>query len=109
MSQHTGEMEVDGKQLENGFENGGSQVGKMPEQLFNFGDMADAEELDKIDARPKNKAKRKLPKLSKNGHSPTAALEPLTPPSPTKLLKNMSKDRHSRTGVRGLPKKGINV
>lgn len=62
--------------------------------------------------RPKHKARRRarLPKIDTSGAaaangamvSPTMA----KPLSPSKLKKMAEKDRHSRTGRRGMPKKG---
>ena len=76
-----------------------------PQQLFNFGDMADVEQLEAIESRPKHKAKRRV-RLSSKSEDPVPASDPASPLSPTKLLKNQVKDRHSRTGRRGEPKKG---
>lgn len=62
--------------------------------------------------RPKHKARRRarLPKIDTSGTaangslaSPTMGPKPL---SPSKLKKLADKDRHSRTGRRGMPKKG---
>ena len=78
-----------------------------PQQLFNFGDMADVEELEAIESRPKHKAKRRVRLASKSEDpAPDPGPGPASPLSPTKLLKNQVKDRHSRTGRRGEPKKG---
>lgn len=61
--------------------------------------------------RPKHKARRRarVPKLNiADGADSTNALggEVAKPLSPSKLKKMMDKDRHSRTGRRGIPKKG---
>lgn len=62
--------------------------------------------------RPKHKARRRArpPKIDTSGStsngslgSPTQGTKPL---SPSKLKKLAEKDRHSRTGRRGMPKKG---
>lgn len=63
--------------------------------------------------RPKHKARRRarLPKIDTSGVavangalvSPTVGPKPL---SPSKVKKLADKDRHSRTGRRGMPKKG---
>lgn len=62
--------------------------------------------------RPKHKARRRArpPKIDTNVNiangalgSPTLATKPL---SPSKLKKLAEKNRHSRTGRRGMPKKG---
>lgn len=62
--------------------------------------------------RPKHKARRRArpPKIEVSGNvsngtsgSPTQGTKPL---SPSKLKKLSEKDRHSRTGRRGMPKKG---
>lgn len=61
--------------------------------------------------RPKHKARRRarVPKLDISGGTANgAAVSPTQgkPPSPSKLKKLAEKDRHSRTGRRGMPKKG---
>lgn len=60
--------------------------------------------------RPKHKARRRarLPKIDTSGAAANGALASPTakPPSPSKLKKLAEKDRHSRTGRRGMPKKG---
>ena len=61
--------------------------------------------------RPKHKARRRarVPKLDiSDGSDPSNVLdgEMPKPLSPSKLKKMMEKDRHSRTGRRGVPKKG---
>lgn len=60
--------------------------------------------------RPKHKARRRarVPKLDLlQGDDPNALGGEVNKPlSPSKLKKMMDKDRHSRTGRRGLPKKG---
>ena len=89
----------------NGFSANGESEPWEPQQLFNFGDMADVEELEAIESRPKHKAKRRV-RLSSKSEDPAPAPDPASPLSPTKLLKNQVKDRHSRTGRRGEPKKG---
>ncbi len=67
-----------------------------------------------VQQQPKHKSRRRarLPKIdTSNGKgegnlgSPTGG----KPLSPSKLKKMAEKDRHSRTGRRGNPKKGINV
>ena len=60
--------------------------------------------------RPKHKARRRarVPKLDLvQDEDPSAVgVDVSKPLSPSKLKKMMDKDRHSRTGRRGLPKKG---
>lgn len=62
--------------------------------------------------RPKHKARRRarLPKIDTSGGTSNGALASPTlqgkPLSPSKLKKLADKDRHSRTGRRGMPKKG---
>ena len=62
--------------------------------------------------RPKHKARRRarLPKIDTSGGTSNGALASPTlqgkPLSPSKLKKLAEKDRHSRTGRRGMPKKG---
>lgn len=60
--------------------------------------------------RPKHKARRRarVPKLDlvQNEDPSTVGVDVSKPLSPSKLKKMMDKDRHSRTGRRGLPKKG---
>lgn len=89
----------------NGIGANGDSEHSEPQQLFNFGDMADVEELEAIESRPKHKAKRRV-RLSSKSEDPAPGPDPGSPLSPTKLLKNQAKDRHSRTGRRGEPKKG---
>lgn len=55
------------------------------------------------EAKPKHKARRRARHPSKSDEMDGATPKPI---SPTKLQKMTEKDRHSRTGVRGLPKKG---
>jgi hypothetical protein len=106
-------LEKGGKVEENGGLNGTSvmEEDKKPDPpaVFHFtGEMLDSEEADLIEARPKHKVKRRV-RLSSKSEEVVMA-EPKSPMSPTKLLKNMSKDRHSRAGRgRGLPKKGLNL
>ena len=64
--------------------------------------------------RPKHKARRRarLPKIDTSGTSANGSLASPTvgspkPLSPSKLKKLADKDRHSRTGRRGMPKKGM--
>ena len=61
--------------------------------------------------RPKHKARRRarIPNklnISDGNDSNTLDGEVAKPLSPSKLKKMMDKDRHSRTGRRGIPKKG---
>lgn len=58
------------------------------------------------DAKPKHKARRRArhPSKSDDMENGTDAPKPL---SPNKVQKMAERDRHSRSGVRGLPKKGI--
>lgn len=62
--------------------------------------------------RPKHKARRRArpPKIDTSGNFSNGALGSPTlgakPPSPSKLKKMAEKDRHSRSGRRGMPKKG---
>lgn len=62
--------------------------------------------------RPKHKARRRarLPKIDTSGATGNGSLASPTlqgkPLSPSKLKKLADKDRHSRTGRRGMPKKG---
>ena len=60
--------------------------------------------------RPKHKARRRarVPKLDLvlDDDSSAVGVDVSKPLSPSKLKKMMDKDRHSRTGRRGLPKKG---
>ena len=58
------------------------------------------------DAKPKHKARRRArhPSKSDDTDNGTAGPKPL---SPIKIQKMAAHDRHSRSGVRGLPKKGI--
>ena len=61
--------------------------------------------------RPKHKARRRARVPNKidipDGEDSTICGEVGKPLSPSKLKKMMDKDRHSRTGRRGLPKKGM--
>jgi hypothetical protein len=61
--------------------------------------------------RPKHKARRRArpPKIDTSGgvtNGNGAMDSPTKPLSPSKLRKMSEKDRHSRTGRRGMPKKG---
>ena len=57
------------------------------------------------DVKPKHKARRRArhPSKSEELENDSSATKPL---SPNKTQKMAERDRHSRTGVRGLPKKG---
>lgn len=109
-------MEVDLPQmngLPEGISNGTRANGQ---KVVQFSDMDDVRVFnEEISMRPKQKAARRV-------RMPPAALAPLIdfagtggdalppsprkPQSPSKLKKMAEKDRHSRTGRRGLPKKG---
>lgn len=61
------------------------------------------------DQRPKHKSRRRArpPKINTNGEATNGGLaSPTKPLSPSKLKKLAEKDRHSRSGRRGNPKKG---
>lgn len=85
-----------------------------------FNSIAEVKVIESVSAapqqlqRPKHKARRRarVPKLNiaDGEDSSTNALsgEVTKPLSPSKLKKMMDKDRHSRTGRRGIPKKGKN-
>lgn len=101
-------MEVDVPQV-NGFSYNPSRVAK---KSVHFGSRTAAAEVTIFssasktgaEAKPKHKARRRARHPSKseeldNGTTPK-------PLSPNKILKMAEKDRHSRSGVRGLPKKG---
>lgn len=96
-------MEVDGGQL-NGLP---MTMGPRKTVRFNptIGASAHVNVISKsIEMRPKHKARRRArqPKPDE-----AEAMEECPKPlSPSKLKKISEKDRHSRTGVRGLPKKG---
>jgi len=96
-------MEVDGVQV-NGLP---MTMGPRKTVRFNptVGASAHVNVISKsIEMRPKHKARRRArqPKPDE-----TEAMEDSPKPlSPSKLKKISEKDRHSRTGVRGLPKKG---
>ena len=102
-------MEVDVPQV-NGFSHNQSRVAK---KSVHFGPRTAAAEVtifpsaykNSAEPKPKHKARRRARHPSKseeleNGTNPK-------PLSPNKILKMAEKDRHSRSGVRGLPKKGI--
>ena len=59
-------------------------------------------------SRPKHKARRRarVPNLQLEDGETSAVSSTAKPPSPSKLKKMADKDRHSRTGRRGQPKKG---
>lgn len=95
-------MEIDMPPQVNGLLNGATST----QARVHFSDENDVKTIDKtIDLRPKHKARRRarVPK------SEDAEQTPTKPISPAKLKKIAEKDRHSRTGRRGLPKKGTHV
>ena len=57
------------------------------------------------DAKPKHKARRRARHPSKS-EDPENGIALTKPISPNKTQKILERDRHSRSGVRGLPKKG---
>lgn len=100
-------MEVDVPPV-NGFSLNQSRVAK---KTVHFGSnsthMAAAEIAifsNSAEAKPKHKARRRARHPSKSDEMDDGGAP--KPISPTKLQKMTEKDRHSRTGVRGLPKKG---
>ena len=103
-------MEVDVPQVTNGFSNSQSAGSK---KTVHFGPtstrMAAADVTmvfgSSAEVRPKHKARRRARHPSKSDDVEEVTPKPI---SPTKLKKMSEKDRHSRTGVRGLPKKGEN-
>ena len=103
LSDKMSSMEVDGVQV-NGLP---MTMGPRKTVRFNptVGASAHVNVISKsIEMRPKHKARRRArqPKPDE-----TEAMEDSPKPlSPSKLKKISEKDRHSRTGVRGLPKKG---
>ena len=82
--------------------NGGQGQAKESTVTVRFGEVSEITLQSQIANRVKRKAKRRGKVLGLNGGD----LMDKPPESPT-ALKAKVKDRHSRTGRRGLPKKGI--
>ena len=82
--------------------NGGQEQAKENTAAVRFGEVSEITLQTQIANRIKRKAKRRGKVLGLNGGD----LMDKPPESPTNL-KAKVKDRHSRTGRRGLPKKGI--
>lgn len=88
----------------NAFDESNGQTGVAPEHasVVRFGEVTEMTLQTQIANRVKRKAKRRGKVVGLNGGD----LVSKPPESPTKA-KAKVKDRHSRTGRRGLPKKGI--
>ena len=109
-------MEVDVPQL-NGFShNQTARVGKksvhfgLPPSAPNTMAAAEVTIVSKkmgSSAKPKHKARRRARHPSKSEEFENEGTA--KPVSPNKVQKMMERDRHSRTGIRGLPKKGVCV
>ena len=98
-------MEVDGTTSLNGLQ---SSLGARKSVRFDttIGASARVTVFPKtIEVRPKHKARRRARQPKPEDQAVDGAI-PTKPLSPSKLKKVAEKDRHSRTGVRGLPKKG---
>lgn len=54
----------------------------------------------------KSRRRARVPKLEIGEEETSAISSAAKPPSPSKLKKLSEKERHSRTGIRGQPKKG---
>lgn len=109
-------MEVDLPQI-NGLPEGiGNGTRPNGQKVVQFSGMDDVRVFnEEISMRPKQKAARRarmpaaLPPLADFAGASGEASPPSPrklPQSPSKLKKMAEKDRHSRTGRRGLPKKG---
>lgn len=92
-------MEIDIPTQVNGLM--GTETVHSPRQKVHFVNADEIKTYRAIEQRPKHKARRRarVPKLENGEPAPK-------PISPAKLKKTAEKDRHSRTGFRGLPKKG---
>lgn len=100
-------MEVDVPQM-NGFSHNQPRVAKKTVHFGSTTTHTAAAEVaifsnSATEAKPKHKGRRRARHPSKSDDVDGATPKPI---SPTKLQKMTEKDRHSRTGVRGLPKKG---
>lgn len=99
-------MEVDVPQM-NGFSHNQPRIAKKTVHFGSTTTHTAAAEVaifsNSAEAKPKHKARRRARHPSKSDDVDGATPKPI---SPTKLQKMTEKDRHSRTGVRGLPKKG---
>ena len=104
-------MEVDVPQM-NGFVHNQSKVAK---KLVHFGSplvatgataAAEVTIVSKAgsSAKPKHKARRRARHPSKSEDPENGVV--VKPLSPNKVQKMLERDRHSRSGLRGLPKKG---
>ena len=90
--------------MANAFDESNGQTGGATEStsVVRFGEVTEMTLQTEIANRVKRKAKRRGKVIGLNGSD----LVSKPPESPTKA-KAKVKDRHSRTGRRGLPKKGI--
>ena len=113
-------MEVDIPQPVNNFvtynsTNGSGAIRSPVNATVQFNSITEVKTVPRVpveEQRPKHKARRRarLPKIDTSGgdvsngaiNSPSQQ----KPLSPSKLKKLSEKDRHSRTGRRGMPKKG---
>ena len=103
-------MEIDIPQQVNGF---AQQVAESSNGYsrghVEFNGVTEVKTYTVVEQRTKHKARRRarVPKLEINEKDDTSLSNALPKPaSPSKLKKMAEKDRHSRTGYRGLPKKG---
>lgn len=103
-------MEIDLPQPVNGFAKQATEpTNGFSRAHVEFNGVTEVKTYKVIDSRPKHKARHRarVPKLEMNQDvDPTDSALP-KPLSPSKLKKLAEKDRHSRTGYRGLPKKGL--
>jgi len=95
--------------MANAFDESNGQQEQATENttVVRFGEVSEVTLQTQIANRVKRKAKRRGKILALNGGMLGNAISK-GPESPTKL-KAKVKDRHSRTGRRGLPKKGIYI
>lgn len=105
-------MEVDIPQQVNGFENTKPKpAGNGLSHHVQFDTTANIKVVKMIpdqQQRPKHKSRRRarVPKLDIGEDETSTVSSTAKPPSPSKLKKMAEKERHSRTGHRGQPKKG---
>ena len=107
-------MEVDFPPLNGLADSIGSNGRPTDQKVVQFSEVDDIQIFQQeIDMRPKQKVARRMripaalpPLTSSTGGADSSPASPRKPQSPAKLKKLAEKDRHSRTGRRGMPKKG---
>lgn len=102
-------MEIDIPQQLNGFgKEAAGPTNGFTRGHVEFNGVTEVKTYKVVEQRPKHKARRRarVPKLDLCEDDATLQSANPKPVSPSKLKKMAEKDRHSRTGYRGLPKKG---